>query len=371
MPRKRREIPWLEVRDEVYYVYWYDAASRKTKRISLHTKDRVEATRAFAAFLTEGHEICRAGDDKSPPGLKVATALEDYFREHVTQRVVDKGRQEDAINHLKAYFGRNLLREIDIPSSRGYADARRAGLIGGGPRCKDPCGSDGTIRRELVVLRAAAHHALRWKRITANDMPSVEMPPDNPGEATWLTREELQQALAEATGKLKDFMLLAYYTGARRRSVEGLTRFQVDLKAGHINLRSPTEDANRRRSKKRRPVVPIDPRLRPTVERLMAADPTVPWLLGDNKDVYDRFRTHMERLGLAGKAHPHVLRHSRATHLLQDGVSIYAVAKLLGDTVKTVERVYGHHSTEYLAQAIQEPQHALESSERRKGFYDD
>jgi hypothetical protein len=28
---------------------------------------------------------------------------------------------------------------------------------------------------------------------------------------------------------------------------------------------------------------------------------------------------------------------------------IYDVAKLLGDTVATVEKVYGHHSPEYLA----------------------
>ena len=54
----------------------------------------------------------------------------------------------------------------------------------------------------------------------------------------------------------------------------------------------------------------------------------------------------------AGRLTPHVLRHTRATHLLQKGVAPYAVASLLGDTVATVLRVYGHHCPNYLAEAI-------------------
>lgn len=34
--------------------------------------------------------------------------------------------------------------------------------------------------------------------------------------------------------------------------------------------------------------------------------------------------------------------------MLMDGEDPYKVAKLLGDTLATVERVYGHHSVDYL-----------------------
>jgi hypothetical protein len=34
--------------------------------------------------------------------------------------------------------------------------------------------------------------------------------------------------------------------------------------------------------------------------------------------------------------------------MLQDKVGIYAVAKLLGDTVATIDKTYGHHSTDFL-----------------------
>jgi integrase len=107
-----------------------------------------------------------------------------------------------------------------------------------------------------------------------------------------------------------------------------------------------------RRSKKRRPVVPIDPKVRPVVERLLIENAGGVYLFGNKWDMYKRFKAHMIAIGYTEKSNPHILRHSRATHLLQDGVPIYDVARLLGDTVATVERVYGHHSADYLAAAI-------------------
>lgn len=41
-------------------------------------------------------------------------------------------------------------------------------------------------------------------------------------------------------------------------------------------------------------------------------------------------------------AHPHALRHTYATHLLEAGTPIHHVAELLGDTVATVEKTYSH-----------------------------
>lgn len=353
MPRERRKIPWLSVRDEVYYVYWYDAEGGRTKRLSLGTSDVVEAQARYAEFLTRGVGAFTGG----PGGLTVHQALDDYFREHVSRNCVDVGRQEIAIRHLKAFF-KGPLADIDIPMSRAYADARRLGVVGGGTRTRSGEGSDSTIRRELGVLESAANHAARWKRIgpkasPPTPMPSIEKPADAPAQdATYLTQAELATALAAAEGQLLDFMVVAYRTAGRRRSIERLTHSQVDLRQSRINLTAPDETANQRRSKKRRPVVPIDPQLRPTIERLMIENKASPWLFGNDKSMYLEFRAHMEKLGLHDKAHPHVLRHTRATHLLQAGVSIYDVARLLGDTVATVEKVYGHHSPDYLARAI-------------------
>jgi integrase len=332
MLRKQCEIPWLEIRDGVYCVWWYDEATKRTKRINLRTGDRVEAQAAYAAFLAQGPQIFAPSD-----GLSVGRALDDYLREHVHRQCVAVARQAIGIRHLKTWFGATMLRDIDVPSCLAYFDHRTSESI-----------AAATIRRELNILAAAARHAAKRKRIPLTEMPTFEMPAEPPAKMEWLARDELDRLLAAAEGKLRDFIVIAYYTAGRRDSVERLTKSQIDLRNSRINLTHPDETALQRRSKKRRPVVPIDPLMRPTLERRMLE--TEGEALFGNTEFYRPFMRLMRQLGLKGS--PHVLRHSRATHLLQAGVSIYNVARLLGDTMATVERVYGHHSADYLGEAI-------------------
>lgn len=356
MPRKRRDIPWLEWRNGTAYVCWYNAERQRTERLSLRTADKMEAQQRYAAFLTEGHAIV-AG--RPGANLTVDQALDDYMREHVATKVIDQGRQEDAIRHLKAYFKTTDLTAVDIPATRSYAEARRMGATDRADGKGRTGHSDSTIRRELVVLGAAARHAARWKRIgpdatPATPMPSIELPAENRTEKVkWLTKMELQKTMVAATGDLKDFIVVAYYTGARRASVERLTRFQVDLANGRIDLRGRDETANQRRSKKRRPVVPIDPKLRPTIERLLEANKGSEYLFGKRLAMYRPFRELLTSLGMPDKANPHILRHSRATHMLLDGVKPYIVARLLGDTLATLDRVYGHAGIDEMADAME------------------
>ncbi|MGH9151162.1 MAG: tyrosine-type recombinase/integrase [Acidimicrobiales bacterium] len=66
----------------------------------------------------------------------------------------------------------------------------------------------------------------------------------------------------------------------------------------------------------------------------------------------DSFRHTLGRV-MPG-AHPHRLRHTYATHLLEAGTPIHHVAELLGDSVATVEATYSHvlrHKSEVAAVA--------------------
>lgn len=356
MPRDRRNIPWLAKRNEVYYANWYEPPHEingvkqrgRTRTLSLHTGDDAKAAAAFASFLGQGQSLFASGVETI--GLTVAKLLDQYELEHVNVKVADKTRQLNAMVHLRAFFGSTQVKDIDIPASRGYAAARRAGAIGGGRRHSGDRakGSDSTIRRELNVLVAAISHARKWKRLNGAD-PVVELtegaPPD---DAKWLTRDEVKALHATATGAIKDFVTLAYYTAARRAAIETLRVDQVNLATGRINFRP----AGAAVTKKRRALQAIHPATKTTLERLVR-EAQDGWLFGPSVDFYRAYREAARAAGIEDeRAHPHVLRHSRATHLLMDGRPPYAVAQLLGDTLTTVLRVYGHHCPDHNAEVL-------------------
>lgn len=311
-------------------------------RESLKTKDQSVAYARFAEFLVAG-----AKSAGRPAGLTVAVAIDDYVKEHVPSIAAPK-EQIRMAGMLRAFFGNRLLKEIDIGASRGYCEHRRRNKVAGAHPAKDKGDdwvvSDTTLRRELNVLIAVANHAIKWRRMTPTDMPSIELPaPNKPKAIKWLTKAQVRMLFNACEGPVRDFCMIAYYTGARRRSIENLTRFQIDLKAGTINLLG----RNDRVTKKRKPMVPIYPEIRPIIERLMAS--TKDERLFPRNGFYVRLRAAAVDVGIPGVVHPHMLRHSRATHMLMDGESLYKVARLLGDNPSTVEKVYAHCNVEFLA----------------------
>lgn len=281
--------------------------------------------------------------------LTVSEVLDLYYREHVADKVVARDRVEYAIHALKAKIGYNTIHSIDIPACRRYEKLREADGV-----------SPSTVRRELGTLQAAANHCLRWRHLAATEMPSIELPDEGEGKLIWLYKDELKQlaAAADENDPIGRFIRIAYYSAGRKRSVETLEwSTQIDLAANRISLAKPGE----KKTKKRRPVVPIHTEIQERMRRWYDARDN-DWVLGTGKCLRYRFDQvalaadllELPQRGLrpACVLTPHALRHSRATHLLQDGKNPYAVANLLGDSLKTVLRVYGHFCPDYLSEAL-------------------
>lgn len=351
MGRQRRDIPWLDTRDNgKFYAFWYDSATRQTRRESMDTSEASEAQKRFGNFLINGPKSAlHVGN----AGITVAQCLEWYdtgvpggkIRGHVETTVVDKDRQRTALANLKSFFGKTLMREVDVASTEDYAKERREGKHGNGRLA-----GDGTIRRELGALVSAAKFCIKRDLLPPDQAPRVEKPNEPERRAPWISKDGVRTIFDKADGNLKAFCRLTYYWAARRRSVERLTINQVDLAHSRVDLHKP----GKKRTKKRSAIVPIYPEIRRDIETLML-DTNSEFLFGNPEDFYHQFVDLCAREKIqvmdtpAGTTPwPHLLRHSRATHMLMDGEDLFKVAKLLGDTVATVEKVYGHHSPEYL-----------------------
>jgi integrase len=282
----------------------------------------------------------------------VTQALAFYAKEK--SQVADQKRLLIAVKHLTAIMGRFKLQDVDLSTCKIYTRKRKE---------KNVC--DATIARELGVLKAAARFAVKWKMINPDKIPIIEIPGNLPKRQVWLLKDELDKILNIA--KREDFKLYAfieilYCTASRRKAIEELEWSQVNFEThdrpGVIFLDKPDNII----TKKRRPPVPIVPAVANALDILWKNKTSSFSVFGNKVDRLRQFQQILKRAGLervperdgrpAGKITPHVLRHSRATHLLEAGMPIYTVAQLLGDNPLTVQRTYAHACTSNLEQDL-------------------
>ena len=335
----------------VYYIRWTEGGH--TLERSTGESDVERAQEAFVTFLVD-HGAGRRAGTRGPHQTLIADALADYAREHAPHTASPE-RIAYAVDRLIEFWGASTVDAIRPKTCKRYRTARGV--------------SDGTVRRELGVLRAAVNHAVKEGRLTA--APFVWLPPSPPGRDRWLTRAEAAALLNAARCEpavrlyLPLFILIGLYTAARKGAILSLRWSQVDLVRGRIDFNAP----GRRQTAKRRPVIPIPRRLawflRKAQER--AASPYVihrdrrrlgksktvdaarPFQLdrGPVQDVKKGFAAACDRAGLAGVS-PHTLRHTAGTWLAQAGVSLWEIGGYLGHSYERTTELYGHHHPDYL-----------------------
>ncbi|WP_167370185.1 site-specific integrase [Komagataeibacter nataicola] len=142
------------------------------------------------------------------------------------------------------------------------------------------------------------------------------------------------------------FILMALYTGARTGAILELTWDQVDLQTGVISFGRGTGN-------KGRSIVPMVPQLRQALT-VAAEGRTTDWVIeyrGNRvRKIKTAFNKRVQKAGLEDVT-PHTLRHTCATWMVMAGVPFEMVAKFLGNSVEMIERVYGHHSPDWLKKA--------------------
>ena len=106
---------------------------------------------------------------------------------------------------------------------------------------------------------------------------------------------------------------------------------------------------------KRRSKVPIAEPLRVELgaQRAVATSPFCVEYQGRKvTHIHTAWKTLVRNADLLGVT-PHTMRHTAATWQIMDGIPLPQVARFLGDSERMVERVYGHHSPDYLKDAVE------------------
>jgi integrase len=317
-----------------YYISWTE--QHRSRECSTGTADRAEAEIALAEFI---HLRTRRAGPRDPAETLVTDLLADYAEER-GPRTAAPWRIGAAIVPLTTFWEGRTVANITRQTCARYVVLRAR--------------SNGTVRRELGVLRAAVNHAHCEGRLTRTVV--VHLPEGAQPRDRWLSRTEaaalLRAAIREPRVRLylPLFILIGLYCGARKEAILSLRWSQIDLIAGRIDFNAP--DA--RRTNKRRARIPVPTGLLAHLRRARRRGTDIGFVIHDNGarlgDVKRGFASACRRAWLEGVS-PHVLRHTCATWLMQAGVPMWEAAGFLGMTRETLERVYGHHHPDYLREA--------------------
>lgn len=327
----------------VWEIRWREGDHSRRK--SLHTRDAGEARMRFGRWLL-GQTDATTGMQ-----LRVADAWLLYVEEHLVPRRKNVERAQYAWARLRPSLGQLRIAELQSAHLQEYERARAA----------DGAAAS-TIRRELGVLYAVLNHLVRTRRIPSTAVPYYALPAHAPPRERWLTLDEIDTLLStaearrsgdiglheplDAPSRVELFTHIALRTGARLASIEKLAWDQVDLERGVICFNPP----GKAQSAKRRPTVPIATDLRPVLERAFACRKT-PWVLGSSGSIRWAFNRLVHAAGMP-EVTPHTLRHTWASHAAMSGVPLTDIARVLGNSVDVVVRVYAHFAPEYLRSAI-------------------
>ena len=203
-----------------------------------------------------------------------------------------------------------------------------------------------TVNIELRTLRAAFRMAVRWDMVRRDPAAGLSLARLDDTERAYFTRPEFQRLLdAIREPWLRDVVLFAGVTGMRQGEILSLTWGQVDLQARVARLASSstfrTKTGKRRTVPLAGTVVGILQQLRPGDGKSLVFTLRGRPLL--RRWVTTKLRRYVRELGMDRKLNFHSLRHSFASWLALDGVSIYQISKLLGHSdVKITQQYYAH-----------------------------
>ncbi|MET0086458.1 MAG: tyrosine recombinase XerC [Sedimenticola sp.] len=215
-----------------------------------------------------------------------------------------------------------------------------------------------SLQRELSSLRSLFRYLLREGQVTSNPAQGVRAPKIQRKLPATLDADQLGSMLdapAEEPLDLRDLaiMELFYSSGLRLSEL-------VSLNTNDIDFNDTTLEVTGKGSKTRR--VPVGRKAQEAIQRWLEvrgeiANIEEPALFVGKRGRRINPRTIQERMkrwairqGVSRNIHPHLLRHSFASHLLESSGDLRAVQELLGHADISTTQIYTHLDFQHLAQ---------------------
>ena len=216
-----------------------------------------------------------------------------------------------------------------------------------------------SINRKISTLKSFFKYQLRQQTITVSPMTAIISPKVNKRLPQFVDKKDVTTLLSHVefpdtwAGKTDQLILhLFYNTGMRQAELSGLKETDISKSNGTIKVLGK---GNKER------IIPVSNQLIQKMQDYMddkgkaleAFDKTILLVTASGKKLYPRYvyntvNKYLALVTTIDKKSPHVLRHSFATHLMNNGADLNAVKELLGHSSLAATQIYTHNTIEKL-----------------------
>jgi len=336
------------------------ASARSTSRRPSPPSESSHAAKSVASPQVAGTAAVAGSEAALDLAPELAAAVERFLTFMAAEKSASphtlKGYREDLLQCGEFLTSAGCRRPADATSVllRRYAAALHASGY-----------AASTVARKLASMRSFYRFGQREGWVAANPARPVKSPRRTRPLPSFLTHDEILRLLnapcGESVGDRRDraILELMYSSGVRVSELSGLDDNDLDLAGGTVRVRgkgrrerlgivgSHAAEAIRAwlevRSALPRPTGTSgrQPLFRNRFGRRLSV-----------RGVARLLEKHLATAGLSGRASPHTLRHSFATHLLDNGADIRSVQELLGHKSIVTTQVYTHVTTARLLDAF-------------------
>jgi integrase/recombinase XerC len=219
-----------------------------------------------------------------------------------------------------------------------------------------------SINRKISTLKSFFKHQLRAGVVTITPMSSVVSPKISKRLPEFVSEGDIKTLFAYlpfpdnwrgATDRL--LLQLFYETGMRLSELVNLKDAQLDFSKKVIKVLGK---GNKER------VVPVNALLIDSMKAYQQAkkreieNPNLVYffILENGKKLYPKYvylavNQYLSQVTTLNKKSPHILRHTFATHLTNNGADLNAVKELLGHSSLAATQIYTHNTIEKLKEA--------------------
>lgn len=212
-----------------------------------------------------------------------------------------------------------------------------------------------SVNRKITTMKTFYKFLLRQKWVSENPMLKIQSPKTSKRLPVFVEKEKMdvlldQVAFGADFKGLRDKLIieLFYSTGMRLSELIQLKEKDVDLYSNQLKVLG-------KRNKER--LIPIANELKTMLQQYLKERPSTQeelLLLSDRgkkmseKFVYNLVKAYLSQVTTIDKKSPHVLRHTFATHMLNNGADLNAIKELLGHANLSATQVYTHNTVEKL-----------------------